>query len=344
MEKRNRILVDAFGGDNAPEEIVKGAIAALGEKENFTLGLTGRSGEIEAILSSLQYDKSRAEVIEAPSVITCEEEPTLAVRKKPDSSMCVAFRLLKEDAADAFVSAGSSGALLVGSTLKVGRIDGVIRPALCPILPTVKPDKKVLLLDAGANADCKAANLVQFAVMGAVYAKVALGVKTPKVALLSNGTEEKKGNQLNHEAFPLLKEIGNGEFVGNIEARDIMSGDCDVVVADGFSGNVALKSMEGSMKGLFTMLKAEISSSLKGKIGALLLKKSFYRLKNSLDYNKYGGAVFLGVEKVVVKAHGSAKAESVKNAVLQAAAAVESGTVASIKAELGGVRAQGTAL
>ena len=254
------------------------------------------------------------------------------------------FRLLKEDAADAFVSAGSSGALLVGSTLKVGRIDGVIRPALCPILPTVKPDKKVLLLDAGANADCKAANLVQFAVMGAVYAKVALGVKTPKVALLSNGTEEKKGNQLNHEAFPLLKEIGNGEFVGNIEARDIMSGDCDVVVADGFSGNVALKSMEGSMKGLFTMLKAEISSSLKGKIGALLLKKSFYRLKNSLDYNKYGGAVFLGVEKVVVKAHGSAKAESVKNAVLQAAAAVEADTVASIKAELGGVRAQGTAL
>ncbi len=329
-----KILVDAFGGDNAPGEIVAGAVAALARNKDFTLGLTGKTAEIERVLSALTYDKSRVEIIDAPSVITCEEEPALAVRQKADSSMVVAFRLLRENAADAFVSAGSSGALLVGSTLKVGRIKGVNRPALCPVLPTVKEGKKVLLLDAGANADCKAVNLVQFAVMGGVYAKAALGVKTPKVALLSNGTEDKKGNQLNHEAFPQLKALKNVEFVGNIEARDIMSGDYDVVVADGFSGNVALKSMEGTISSLFSLMKAEFMSTARGKLGALMLRKSFKNLKNSLDYNKYGGAVFLGVDKVVVKAHGSAKRESIENAVLQAAEAVKAGTVETIKKEL----------
>ena len=329
-----KILVDAFGGDNAPGEIVAGAVAALARNKDFTLGLTGRTAEIERVLSALTYDKSRVEIIDAPSVITCEEEPALAVRQKADSSMVVSFRLLRENAADAFVSAGSSGALLVGSTLKVGRIKGVNRPALCPVLPTVKEGKKVLLLDAGANADCKAVNLVQFAVMGGVYAKAALGVKTPKVALLSNGTEDKKGNQLNHEAFPQLKALKNVEFVGNIEARDIMSGDYDVVVADGFSGNVALKSMEGTISSLFSLMKAEFMSTARGKLGALMLSKSFKNLKNSLDYNKYGGAVFLGVDKVVVKAHGSAKRESIENAVLQAAEAVKAGTVETIKKEL----------
>ena len=329
-----KILVDAFGGDNAPGEIVAGAVAALARNKDFTLGLTGKTAEIERVLSALTYDKSRVEIIDAPSVITCEEEPALAVRQKADSSMVVAFRLLRENAADAFVSAGSSGALLVGSTLKVGRIKGVNRPALCPVLPTVKEGKKVLLLDAGANADCKAVNLVQFAVMGGVYAKAALGVKTPKIALLSNGTEDKKGNQLNHEAFPQLKALKNGKFVGNIEARDIMSGDYDVVVADGFSGNVALKSMEGTISSLFSLMKAEFMSTARGKLGALMLRKSFKNLKNSLDYNKYGGAVFLGVDKVVVKAHGSAKRESIENAVLQAAEAVKAGTVETIKKEL----------
>ncbi len=329
-----KILVDAFGGDNAPGEIVAGAVAALARNKDFTLGLTGKTAEIERVLSALTYDKSRVEIIDAPSVITCEEEPALAVRQKADSSMVVAFRLLRENAADAFVSAGSSGALLVGSTLKVGRIKGVNRPALCPVLPTVKEGKKVLLLDAGANADCKAVNLVQFAVMGGVYAKAALGVKTPKIALLSNGTEDKKGNQLNHEAFPQLKALKNVEFVGNIEARDIMSGDYDVVVADGFSGNVALKSMEGTISSLFSLMKAEFMSTARGKLGALMLRKSFKNLKNSLDYNKYGGAVFLGVDKVVVKAHGSAKRESIENAVLQAAEAVKAGTVETIKKEL----------
>ena len=329
-----KILVDAFGGDNAPEEIVKGAVSALAENNEITLGLTGDKEKTERVLSALSYDKTRVEVIDAPSVITCEEEPTLAIRKKPDSSMVVAFSLLKEDKADALVSAGSSGALLVGSTLKVGRIRGVNRPALCPVLPTLKAGKKVLLLDAGANADCKAINLVQFAVMGGVYAKVALGVKKARVALLSNGTEDKKGNQLNHEAFPQLKEPKNVEFAGNIEARDIMSGDFDVVVADGFSGNVALKSMEGTISALFKLMKAEFLSTARGKLGTLFLKKSFRKLKGSLDYNNYGGAMFLGVDKIVVKAHGSAKSESIKNAVLQAAEAVKAGTVESIKKEL----------
>ena len=336
-----KILVDAFGGDNAPEEIVKGAVSALSKNKNFTLGLTGKKAEIEKLLSAEHFDARRVEITDAPEIITCEEEPVMAVRRKVNSSMGAAFTLLKDGGADGFVSAGSTGALLAGSTLKVGRIAGVNRPALCPVLPTVQAGKKVLLLDAGANADCKPINLVQFAVMGSVYAKVALGVKNPRVALLSNGTEDKKGNKINQEAFPYLKEIKCASFAGNAEAREIMSGEYDVVVADGFSGNVALKSMEGSMKGLFTLLKAELMSSARGKLGALLLKKSFYKLKSELDYNNYGGAVLLGVKKVIVKAHGSAKRVSIENAVLQAVSAAEASLSETIAAELSAIDLEG---
>ncbi len=313
-----KILIDAFGGDNSPEEVIAGTVEAIKEKEGFTAVLVGNTEIVKELLNKYDFDKSRVEFLNASEVITCEEEPTVAVRRKPDSSICVAFKELKENPdAKAFVSAGSTGAVLVGATLKLGRIKGVNRPALCPILPTVKGDKKVILLDSGANADCKSINLLQFALMGSVFSE-ALGVSQPKVGLLSNGTEDEKGNALNHEVFPMLKEAKGINFIGNVEAREILSGDVDVVVSDGFSGNVAIKSIEGAIKSLLKMMKEGIYSSFKGKIGGLLLKDVFKDLGKKLDYNNHGGALFLGVNKAVIKAHGSSKRSAFKAAVLQA--------------------------
>lgn len=313
-----KILIDAFGGDNSPEEVIAGTIEALKEESDFVAVLVGKEEVIKNLLEGYEYDKSRVEIINAPDVITCEEEPTVAVRRKPESSICVAFKELKENGeARAFVSAGSTGAVLVGATLKLGRIKGVNRPALCPIMPTAKGDKQVILLDSGANADCKSINLLQFALMGTVYAE-ALGVENPKVALLSNGTEDEKGNMLNHEVFPMLKAAKGINFVGNIEARDILSGDIDVVVCDGFAGNVAVKAIEGAIKTFMTLMKQGIYSSFKGKLGGMLLKDTFKTLGKKMDYNNHGGALFVGVNKAVIKAHGSSKRAAIKAAVLQA--------------------------
>ncbi len=328
-----KIIIDAFGGDYAPAEVIAGGLDALAKRRDLSLIFTGKEAEIEAVLKGRSYDAGRVEILNAPEVISCEEEPTAAIKRKPDSSLCVGFRRLKEDeAVKGFVSAGSTGAFLVGATLKLGRIKGISRPALCPVLPTEKDGKQVLLLDAGANADCKPINLLQFALMGAAYAE-AQGVVAPKVALLSNGTEDTKGNALNREVFPLLKDAGIN-FVGNMEARDILSGETDVVVTDGFAGNVALKSLEGGIASLMAVMKQEIMSTLKGKIGGLLLKDAFRAIKNKMDYNRQGGAVFLGVEKVVVKAHGSSKAVAVSNAVLQAAEAADRDIIGKIKLKL----------
>ena len=313
------ILIDAFGGDNAPEEVIAGTIEALKEKDGFNAVLVGKEDVIKNLLKNYEYDASRVKIIHAPDVITCEEEPTVGVRRKPDSSICVAFKELKENPeAGAFVSAGSTGAVLVGATLKLGRIKGVNRPALCPIMPTVIEGKKVLLMDSGANADCKSINLVQFALMGATYAE-ALGIKEPKVGLLSNGAEDEKGNMLNHEAFPLLKNLKGINFVGNVEAREILMGEVDVVVADGFSGNIAVKAVEGAVKAVIKMMKTAMMKTLKGKIGGLLLKKTFKNMMKELDYNNHGGALFVGVNKAVIKAHGSSKRAAIKAGVLQAA-------------------------
>ena len=313
-----KILVDAFGGDNSPSEIIAGALSALDENKNFHLVLVGKQDIIEKELENYSFDSGRVSILNADEVITCEEEPTLAIRRKVNSSISVAFKELKEnEEAGAFVSAGSTGAVLVGATLKLGRIKGVNRPALCPSLPTFIEGKQVLLLDSGANADCKPINLVQFAIMGSAYAE-SMGVKNPKVALLSNGTEDEKGNALNHEVFPVLKSLKSVNFVGNCEARDILSGEYDVVVADGFSGNIALKSMEGAIGVVLKSIKQGVYGSIKGKIGGLFLKKTFSSLKNKLDYNNKGGALFLGVNKPVIKAHGSSKRLAIKNTVLQA--------------------------
>ena len=319
-----KILIDAFGGDNAPKEVVAGTVNAVNEKEGFTAVLVGMEQAIKDELKNYSYPEGRIEILNADEVITCEEEPTKAIRK-PNSSIRVAFKALKEnEEMNAFVSAGSTGAVLVGATLKTvfGKINGVDRPALCPVMPTFVDGKQVLLLDSGANADCKPINLCQFALMGSAFAE-AMGVENPKVALLSNGTEDEKGNALNHEVFPILKNMKTINFCGNTEARDLLSGEYDVIVADGFSGNVALKSMEGALKGMLKLLKGAIYSSLSGKIGGMFLKKKITALKDKLDYSKQGGALFLGVHKPVVKAHGSSKRDSIKACIYQAIRAAE---------------------
>ena len=331
-----KILVDAFGGDNSPEEIVKGTVEAVNSQDGFIAVLVGKEDKIKELLSGYKYEEKRIEILPAGDVITCEEEPTLAIRKKPDSSICVAFKELKENPEVlGFVSAGSTGAVLVGATLKLGRIKGVNRPCLCPVLPTLIEGKTTLMLDVGANADCKAINLCQFAVMGSVYAKL-MGVENPKVALLSNGTEDEKGNALNHEVFPILKSMENINFVGNVEARDILSGEYDVIVTDGFSGNVALKSIEGAISTLKKVLKAEIFSTLKGKMGAMLLKNTFKGVMKKMDYNN-GGALFLGVDKIVLKSHGSSKAQAIKCTVLQAVEYAKRGLTEALKQEISSV-------
>lgn len=312
-----KILIDAFGGDNSPQDVIAGTVAAVKARKGFTAVLVGDKDVLDVHISRYGYPQDRIEILDAKQIITCEEEPTVGVRTKPDSTICKGFKELKEnDDVKAFVSAGSTGAVLVGATLKLGRIKGVVRPALCPVIPTLT-GKNVLLMDSGANADCKPINLCQFAVMGSVYAK-ALGIKNPKVALLSNGAEDEKGNALNHEVFPMLKEMKGIEFIGNLEAREILSGDADVIVTDGFSGNVAIKSIEGAIKTVMYALKDTIYGSLSGKIGGLFLRKRLKKLKEQLDYSKKGGALFIGVNKPVIKAHGSSKKDAFKSIILQA--------------------------
>lgn len=330
-----KIIIDAFGGDNAPEEIVQGAIAAVNEKDGFDIALVGKENAVREILGRCEYDSSRVSVINADDVITCDDEPTEAIKNKPDSSIVVAAKMLKNDEhAKAFVSAGSTGAVLAAAVLLTPRIRGILRPALAPLLPNLKGGE-TMLLDCGANTDCKPQYLAQFALMGSVYMSEVAGVKNPRVALLSNGTEEKKGNALTKEAFAMLKEANGLNFVGNMEARDILSGDYDVVVSDGFNGNIALKSIEGAVGCIFTTLKAEIKASKKATLGALMMKGAFKKVKAKLDYNKKGGAVLLGMDKIIVKAHGSSKAEAMKNAIFQAYNAAAMNVSGKIKENIG---------
>ena len=332
-----KIIIDAMGGDNAPQEIVKGAAMALSQDRELKVVLTGDEAKIKAALAGLAYDPARLEIVHCTEVITNDDAPTLAIRQKKDSSLVVALKMLKEDAdAAGFVSAGSTGAVLTGALLRVGRIRGISRPAVCPALPTAKGGK-VLIIDCGANAECKPVNLCHFALMGTAYAR-AMGVKEPRVGLVTNGTEEHKGDPLHQESYHLLKSLQGIRFVGNVEGRDIMSGDIDVAVCDGFSGNIALKTAEGTALAVMSVIKQNIKASFAAKLGyALFMRGAFKKIKKVLDYSKYGGAVLLGIEKPVVKAHGSSKAESVCAAVLQVRDAAQSGLVGSIKEMLSGV-------
>ena len=311
-----KIVVDAFGGDYAPQEIVAGAVKALQENEDLNLVLVGDKDKITEILQGLVFVSDRLEIVHAPDVVTMDDVPTVAIRTKKTSSIVVAYDYLKQnDDAVALVSAGSTGATLTGAVLKLGRVKGVSRPALAPILPTVN-DGKVMLLDCGANAECKAENLLDFAIMGNEYMK-AMGVKKPRIALLNIGTEEEKGSEMIKEAHQLLKNA-KLNFVGNIEARDVIRGNVDVVVSDGFSGNICLKTIEGTAEILFGEIKEITKSSFKAKIGALCLKKNLYALKKKYDHKKVGGAPLLGVSKIVLKCHGNSKADSVSATIQQA--------------------------
>ena len=311
-----KIVVDAFGGDYAPFEIVAGAVKALQANEKLNLVLVGDKDKITEILQSLVFVSDRLEIVHAPDVITMEDVPTVAIRTKKTSSIVVAYDYLKQnDDAMAIVSAGSTGATLTGAVLKLGRIPNISRPALAPILPTVN-DRGVMLLDCGADADCKPENLFHFAIMGNEYMK-AIGVKKPRIGLLNIGTEEEKGSEMVKEAYQLLKN-SKLNFVGNIEARDVLRGNVDVVVSDGFAGNICLKTIEGTAEILFGELKDVMTSSFKAKMGAMLLKKKMKGIKQKYDHTKVGGAPLLGVNKIVLKCHGNSKANTVATTIEQA--------------------------
>lgn len=311
-----KIIVDAFGGDNAPVEIVKGAINAVSKNEDIHVILSGKKEVIEKLLAENNISTDRISILEANDVISNNESATMAIRQKKDSSLVRAFDLAKdEEEVVGIISAGSTGAVLTGGFMKLGRLRGIHRPALCPVLPTITGDI-VCICDCGANMDCKPEYLEQFAMMGSAYLKI-LGKENPRVALLNVGTEDHKGDTRSKETFELLKNNEYINFVGNMEARDLLSGDYDLIVTDGFSGNVLLKSTEGAIKNLLRVLKREIKSSFVSKIGALFMGKTFKKIKGSFDYSKYGGAVLLGCKKLVLKAHGSSNAESIENCIIQ---------------------------
>lgn len=327
-----RIVVDAHGGDNAPLEIIKGCCMAVAEIEDLSILLVGRKNELTRIMNENGLSSAGIEIIDAPDVLTMEDEPTSVLKEKQYSSMAIAFKMLKEDKADAFVSAGNSGAVLVGATLLVKRIRGIKRAALAAVMPSIKGP--YMLLDCGANVECKPEYLNQFATMGSIYMNACLGIENPRVGLLNNGAEECKGTDLQQEAYKLLEENNSINFIGNIEGRDAPLGGSDVVVADGFTGNIALKTAEGWGKMFSTSLKEMLTKNLKTKLGALMLMDQINGFRKKMDYTEYGGAPLLGISKPVIKAHGSSNAKAFKNAIRQAETFAKSGMIQIIEKSL----------
>ena len=315
MAYKVSVALDAMGGDNAPGQIVKGAVDAVNIDNEIFVYLVGRQELINEELSKYTYNNEQIEVVDARDVIETGEAPVMAVRRKKDSSLVKALTMVKEKKADAFVSAGSSGAILVGGQVIVGRLKGVERPPMAPLIPTAKGVS--LIVDSGANVDSRATFLVQWAKMGSIYMENVLGIKNPKVAIVNVGVEEEKGNQLVKEAYPMLKECKDINFVGSIEARDIPNGNADVIVCDAFVGNVILKLYEGLGKTLIGKVKGAMMSSLKTKIGALLIKGALKDTMKSFDATEYGGAPLIGLNGLVVKTHGNAKAKEIKNSLIQ---------------------------
>ncbi|MBQ7919890.1 MAG: phosphate acyltransferase PlsX [Lachnospiraceae bacterium] len=309
------VAVDAMGGDNAPKEIVKGAIEAINENKNVKVFLVGKEPLILEELKKYTYDRSQLEVVHAEEVIEMAEPPVMAIRKKKDSSIVKGMNMVKDGTCDAIVSAGSSGAILVGGQLIVGRIKGVERPPFAPLIPTLNGVS--LLVDCGANVDARASHLVQFAKMGSIYMENVMGIKNPKVGIVNIGAEEEKGNALVKETFPLLKNCPEINFIGSVEARDIPSGVADVIVCEAFTGNVILKMYEGVGGAFMKKIKEGMMSSLRSKIGALLVKPALKQTLKSFDTEQYGGAPMLGLNGLVVKTHGNSKAIEIKNSVLQ---------------------------
>ncbi|MBQ0017417.1 MAG: phosphate acyltransferase PlsX [Clostridiales bacterium] len=319
-----KVVLDVFGGDK-PVEIVKGAIKSVQEIKDLTVVLAGDKSKIDEFFVEakqekeyLKFDENRIEILDAKEVISCDDKPTDAIRTKKESSLVKGLDLLKaNEEVIAFISAGSTGAVLTGGFMKIGRMKGVSRPALCPALPTMG-DRPVCLIDCGANMDCKPLNLLHFAIIGSTYYKFMFKTEKPRVAILNVGTEDEKGNDLVKKTLPYMKDL-DINFVGSMEARDFLSGDYDVVVTDGFAGNTLLKGCEGAASILVSALKQTIKNSgFKTKIGGLLIKKSLKRMIKRFDYSCYGGSPFLGINKMVFKVHGNSKALSVYECVKQA--------------------------
>lgn len=315
MSEFARVCVDAMGGDNAPAEIVKGTVDALNESDKIKVWLVGQQAAIKNELSKYTYPEDRLVIVNAEEVIDPNEPPVMAIRKKKDSSIVKGLELTKDGTVDAFVSAGSSGAILVGGQVIVGRIKGVERPPLAPLIPNVNGVS--LLIDCGANVDARATHLVQFAKMGSIYMEHIVGVKNPRVAIVNIGAEEEKGNALVKETYPLLKNCPDINFIGSIEARDIPKGYADVIVCEAFVGNVILKMYEGVADALVTVIKKGLMSTLKSKIGALLVKPTLKKTLKGFSLEDYGGAPLLGLNGLVIKTHGSSKSVEIKNSILQ---------------------------
>ncbi len=315
MTDRTIVALDAMGGDNAPKEMIKGAVQALEKTDAVQVLLVGKEDVIRAELAQYTYDKTRIEVVNATEVIETAEPPVNAIRRKKDSSIVVGMKLVKEGQADAFVSAGSSGAVLVGGQVIVGRIKGVERPPLAPLIPTEKGVS--LLVDCGANVDARPSHLVQFAKMGSIYMEHVVGIKNPKVGIVNIGAEEEKGNALVKETFPLLKGEKNINFIGSVEAREIPHGQADVIVCEAFAGNIILKLFEGVGSVLISEIKKGMMGSLRSKIGALLVKPALKKALKSFDSSEYGGAPLLGLNGLVVKTHGSSTAKEICNTIIQ---------------------------
>ncbi|MCB2355440.1 phosphate acyltransferase PlsX [Clostridium estertheticum] len=324
------VVVDGMGGDFCPNAVVEGCIAAIKEY-NIEILITGSEELIREELKKHTYDTNKIKIINTTEVIDVSEHPVMAVKRKKDSSLVKALNLVKNGEADAIISAGSTGAFLAGCTLIVGRIKGINRPALAPVMPGKK--MPFMIIDCGANAECKPNYLLQFGLMGKIYFENILKVVNPSVGLVNIGSEEEKGNELSKATFKLLKEA-NLNFVGNVEAREIPTGDVNVLVCDGFTGNVILKLYEGTVATIFDLLKTNIMASVRTKIGGMLLKPVFKKFKKDFDYKEYGGAAFLGVNGICIKAHGSSDAKAFKNAIKQATIFYDNNVVDKLKLEI----------
>ncbi|MEE1314126.1 MAG: phosphate acyltransferase PlsX [Lachnospiraceae bacterium] len=333
MSQKIRIAVDAMGGDNAPGEIVKGAVAAVKENSEIKVIFVGDSNAIKQELEQLNYNREQVEVVHASEVISCNEAPVEAIRGKKDSSLVKAMKMVKDGSADAVISAGSTGAVLVGGQVIAGKIRGIKRAPLATLIPTLKGAS--LLIDCGANVDARPEHLVQFAQMGSLYMKHVVGIENPKVSLVNIGAEEEKGNALVKETYPMLKELDHINFAGNIEPRDIFYGETNVILCEAFVGNVILKLSEGLSGALIGAIKEGLMSSTRSKMGALLIKPALKDTMKQFDASEYGGAPLLGLNGLVVKMHGNSTAKEVKTAVGQCVTFMKQGINDKIREQLG---------
>lgn len=326
-----RFAVDGMGGDLAPVEVVKGCVEAVKEL-GVEITITGPKDQIEKELSKYEYDRSKIDILHTTEVVATDEAPVLAIRRKKDSSLRKAIELVREGTCDGIISAGSTGALMAGGLFIIGRIKGIDRPALAPLLPG--KNGRFMIIDVGANTDCKPVNLYQFAHMGKVYFESILGYVRPRIGLINIGAEAEKGNDLTKATYELLAKDKSLNFIGNIEARDAMTGDVQILVTDGFVGNTILKTFEGTVKTVMELIKESLMKSTKGKIGGLLIKSSLKEMMKQYDYRETGGSAFLGLEGIVVKAHGSSDAKAFKNAIKQAARVKEADFINKFRAEM----------